>query len=90
MKERKRRRCAAKAPEKRHHWESLRYLLGRKPLAVEFFDDESRSTTTWFKGTVIAYSRRGYVVTFDGCGPEETIKSLKDSIQTGILFSLYR
>jgi len=36
---------------------------------------------------VIAYSRKGYVVTFDGCGPEEneTIKSLKQSQSKGEL-----
>ena len=51
-------------------------------IAGEFFDD-SRSTTTWFKGTVIAYSRWGYVVIFDGCGPEEneTIRFLKENIE---------
>ena len=51
-------------------------------VSVEFFDDDSRS---WFKGTVVAYPHKGYLVTFDGCGPEENeaIKSLKDSMQKG-------
>jgi len=34
---------------------------------------------------VIAYNKQGYIVTFDGCGPEdnETIKSLKKAIEKG-------
>ena len=35
-------------------------------VSMEFFDDDSEETTTWYKGTVISYSRREYVVTFDG------------------------
>ena len=89
VKEHKRTRRAAEVPEKKTSLGIPDISVGKKVIglriSVEFFDDESRSTTTWFKGTVIAYSRRGYVVTFDGCGPEEneTIRTLKDSIQKG-------
>jgi len=42
-------------------------------------------STTWYKGTVIAYNKQGYIVTFDGCGTEdnETIKPLKKAIEKG-------
>ena len=36
-------------------------------VSMEFFNDDNYESTTWYKGTVISYSRRGYVVTFDGC-----------------------
>ena len=55
-------------------------------LSVEFYNDDNNTTTTWYRGTVIAYSRnKGYVVNFDGCGPEEneTIRSLKRAIEKG-------
>ena len=38
----------------------------------------------WYKGTIISYSRKdGYVVSFDGYGPEEneTIKSLRKAVE---------
>ena len=53
-------------------------------LSVEFYSDNSKKTTTWYKGTVISYSRQnGYVISFDGYGPEdnETIKSLKKAAE---------
>ena len=91
-KNRKRARRSAKAPEKRSALIGMRELpVGKKAidlrLSIEFFDDETRSSTTWFKGTVIAYSQKGYIVTFDGCGPEEneTVKSLKQSLSKGEL-----
>ena len=40
-------------------------------VSMEFFDGDNDETTTWYKGSVISYSRRGYIVTFDGFGPEE-------------------
>ena len=38
-----------------------------------------QQTTRWYKGTVISYSRNGYIIIFDGCGPDENelVKSLK-------------
>jgi len=38
--------------------------------------------TTWYNGTIISYSRRGYVLLFDGFGPEENevVKSLKKAM----------
>lgn len=56
-------------------------------VSMEFIDDDSEETTTWYKGTVISYSRRGYVVTFDGFGPEENevVQSLKKAIDMGEL-----
>ena len=40
-------------------------------VAVEYFLNDQHTASCWFKGTVISYSRKGYVITFDGCGPEE-------------------
>ena len=37
-------------------------------VSMEFLNDES---TTWYKGTVISYSRKRYIVLFDGGDPEE-------------------
>ena len=38
---------------------------------------------TWYKGTIIAFSKKGYLTAFDRCGPEENevIKSLKKSVE---------
>ena len=54
-------------------------------VSVEYYSNESRSSTTWYKGTVISYSRKGYVISFDRFGPEEneTIHSLKQGIEKG-------
>ena len=54
-------------------------------MSVEFYDDSSKVSTTWYKGTVIAYNKEGYIVTFDGCGPEdnEVIKFLKKAVEKG-------
>ena len=70
-----------KAPEKRAALTPL--PTGKRAVgltvSVEFYNDDSRK---WFKGTVISYSRKGYMVSFDGCGPEENevIHSLKQRI----------
>ena len=41
-------------------------------VSIELYSNDMQTTTTWYKGTVIAYSRnKGYVVNFDGCRPEE-------------------
>ena len=80
-KRRERSRRPPKAPEKAIQ---LAIPTGKRAigmrLSVEFYIDESKQRTTWYKGTVISYSRQcGYIVSFDGYGPEEneTIKSLK-------------
>ena len=51
---------------------------------VEFYENDQQ-TTRWYKGTVISYSRNGYVITFDGCGPDENelVKSLKQGVEKG-------
>ena len=56
-------------------------------VSMEFFNDDNYESTTWYKGTVISYSRRGYVVTFDGFGSEENevVKSLKKAMDMGEL-----
>lgn len=56
-------------------------------VSVEFYDDNSHTTATCLKGTVISYSRQCYVISFDGCGPEhnEIIKSLKCAVEKGEL-----
>ena len=51
---------------------------------MEFYNDYSQQGTTWYKGTVISYSRQqGYVITFDGLGPEENehIKCLRKAFE---------
>ena len=83
----RRTRRAPKAPEKRAALTPLssgKRAVGLR-VSVEFYNDDSRTSTTWFKGTVISYSRKGYVVSFDGCGPEENevIYSLKQGIDKG-------
>ena len=82
----KRDRHASKAPEK----STTLVPRGKKAIglriSVEFYNDDSRSSTSWYKGTVISYSRsKGYVISFDGCGPEENelIYSLKQGIEKG-------
>ena len=55
-------------------------------VSMEFLNDDE--STTWFKGTVIiSYSRKGYIVSFDGCGLEENevVKSLKKAMDMGEL-----
>ena len=56
-------------------------------VRVEFYDNNSHTTTTWYKGTVISYSRQCYVISFDECGSEnnEIIKSLKGAVEKGEL-----
>ena len=76
---------AAKASEKR----TALIPRGKKAIglrvSIKYYSDDSRSTTTWYKGTVISYSRKGYVISYDGCGPEENelIYSLKQGIEKG-------
>ena len=52
-------------------------------MSVEFYDDSSKVSTTWYKGTVIGYNKEGHIVTIDRCGPEdnEVIKSLKKAVE---------
>jgi len=84
-KRQKRNRRPPKAPESRN---ALGVPSGKKAVglrvAVEYYTDDQQSTR-WYKGTVISYSSRGYVITFDGCGPDEneTIKSLKQGVDKG-------
>ena len=49
------------------------------------FHENEQQTTHWYKGTVISYSRNGYFITFDGCGPDENelVKSLKQGVEKG-------
>ena len=67
----------------------MRIPAGKKAigtcLSVEFDEDATEQSTTWYKGTVISYNRQvGYVVSFDVYGPEENeiIKSLKKTVET--------
>ena len=55
-------------------------------LSIEFFDDDSQSTITWYQGTIIAYKpREGHIVSIDRCSPEENelIRSLKKVVEKG-------
>ena len=55
-------------------------------MSVEFFDNDTQSTTSWYKGTVIAYKPwQGPIISFEGFGPEENdlIKSLRKAVEKG-------
>jgi len=55
-------------------------------VSVELYSDDTQTTNTWYKGTVIAYSRnKGYVINFNGFGPEEneSIRSLNKAVEKG-------
>ena len=89
VKKRKRIRHPPKAPEK---WSALGVPVvpsGKKAiglqLSIEYYDDDSQTATKWYKETVTGNTRKGYLVTFDGCGPEEneTIKSLQQGVEKG-------
>ena len=80
----KRRRHPAKPPEK--NTSLCQVPKGSKAIGfrvnVEFYEgeeEEDYQTTKWYKGTIIAYSKRGHDVTLDGYGPEhnETMRHLK-------------
>jgi len=64
-------RRLAKAPEKR----TTLLPRGKKAIglrvSVEYYVDDSQSTAKWYKGTIISYSRKGYTISYDGCGPED-------------------
>ena len=75
---RKRRCHPAKPPEKKASLSSV--PKGTKAIGcrinVEFYEEEkgeSYQTTKWYKSTIIAYSKRGHVVTFNEYGPEHTL-----------------
>lgn len=84
---RRRRHRPPKPPEKLNQLcssiPSGKRAIGTR-VGVEFYTDDLKSTT-WYKGTVIGFNKKGYLITFDGCGPEENevIKSLKKSIDKG-------
>jgi len=85
VKQRQRSRRSAKASEKSSlsTIPSGKRAIGTR-LSVEFYNDDSQQATTWYKGTVISYSRQqGYVITFDGFGPEENerIKCLRKAFE---------
>ena len=92
-KSKQRARRPAKPPERRSSFQSSsrsgsiptgKRAIGTR-VSVEFYLDEDQRTTRWYKGTIISYSKQGYLITFDGCGPEENeiIKSLKKAIEKG-------
>ena len=64
-----------KAPESRSALGINKVPSGKKAVglwvAVECYLDDQQTATRWYKGSVISYSRKGYVITFDGYGPEE-------------------
>ena len=77
-------RCPPKAPESRPAIvPSGKKAVGLR-VSVEFYENDQQ-TTRWYKGTVISYSRNGYVITFGGCGPDENelVKSLKQGVEKG-------
>ena len=54
-------------------------------VAVEYYLNDQQNATHWYKGTIISYSRKGYVITFDRCGPDENeiFRSLKQGVDKG-------
>ena len=74
-KKQKKKRRHPKAPESKSALGINKVPSGKKAVglrvAVEYYLDNLQTATRWYKGTVISYSRKGYVITFDGCGPEE-------------------
>ena len=88
---RRRRHRPPKPPERMNQLRSVdsvpsgKRAIGTR-VSVEYYTDD-RQGTTWYKGTIISFSKKGYLITFDGCGPEENevIKSLKKSIEKGEL-----
>ena len=89
VKKRRRIRRPPKAPERRSALGIPVVPTGKKAielrLSVEYYEDDSQTATKWYKGTVISHSRKGCLVTFDGCGPQEneTIKSIQQGVEKG-------
>ena len=89
VKKQRRIRRPPKAPERRSALGIPVVPTGKKAiglrLSVEYYEDDSQIATKWYKGTVISHSRKGYLVTFDGCGPQEneTIKSIQQGVEKG-------
>lgn len=82
-KKRRRTRRPPKAPESRQAMvPSGKKAIGLR-VSIEYY--ESDQTTGWYKGTVISYSRKGYIISFDGCGPDENevVKSTKQGVDKG-------
>ena len=54
-------------------------------MSIEYYEEDSQTATKWYKGTVIGHSRKGYLVTFDGWGPQENdiIKSIQQGVEKG-------
>ena len=83
-KKQRRTRRPSKAPESRLAIvPSGKKSVGLR-VSIEFYEND-RQITRWYKGTVIFYSRKGYIITFDGCGPDEdeVVKSLKQEVEKG-------
>ena len=83
-KKQRRTRCPSKTPESRLAIvPSGKKSVGLR-VSIEFYEND-QETTRWYKGTVISYSRKGYIITFDGCGPDEdeVVKSLKQGVEKG-------
>ena len=41
-------------------------------VRINYFEDDSEASTKWYNGKIIGYDRsKGYLIRFDGCGPEE-------------------
>ena len=85
---RKRRLHCAKIPEKKTFLCAV--PKGNKAIGfrvnAEFYEgeeEEGHLNAKWYKDTIIAYSKRGHMVTFDGYSPEhnETIRHLKKSVE---------
>ena len=86
-KKQKKKRRHPKAPESKsalgiNKVPSVKKAVGLR-VVVEYYLDDLQTATRWYKGTVISYSRKGYVITFDGCGPEENefFRSLKQGVE---------
>ena len=86
----KKQRCNRPSKPPRPEKQSSSVPTGKRAVgarvSVEFYNDDMHKATTWYKGTVISYNRsKGYVISFDGCGPEENEvnRSLKKAFEKG-------
>ena len=58
---------------------SQQYSYSKKAIgahaSVEFYNDPEHKSTRWYKGTVIAHNKQGYLINFNEYGPVFLIRS---------------
>ena len=64
---------ALNPPDTKKRMKTKKCPKGEKAVQhrVEIYYDKEDGTSSWERGTIIMYSKtKGYLVQFDGCGPE--------------------